>query len=80
MLDEPTSSVDSTNEVKIYQNLFKEFKDKCLISSIHRLHLLRFFDHIYVFKKGEIVEDGSFSILSKKDGHLSKMLKDYEKE
>jgi ABC-type multidrug transport system fused ATPase/permease subunit len=45
LLDEPTSSVDSMNELKIHENVFKEFKDKTIISSIHRLHLLEKFDY-----------------------------------
>lgn len=63
ILDEPTSSVDSVNELLIYKNLFKKFEDKCIISSIHRLHLLSMFDKIYLFDKGEIIESGSFNEL-----------------
>ena len=55
LLDEPTSSVDSMNELKIYESIFREFKDKTIISSIHRLHLLDSFDYIYLFSKGKIV-------------------------
>jgi ABC-type multidrug transport system fused ATPase/permease subunit len=80
LLDEPTSSVDSTNELKIYKNLFVKFKDKCLISSVHGLHLLKFFDHIYVFEKGEIVENGTYGSLLKKGRRLTEMLKDYDKD
>ena len=31
LMDEPTSSVDTLNEVKIYENIFREFKDKTII-------------------------------------------------
>jgi ATP-binding cassette, subfamily B, bacterial len=60
LLDEPTSSVDSINEKKIHENIFKEFKDKTIISSIHRLHLLDKFDYIYMFDKGKIIGHGTF--------------------
>jgi len=60
LLDEPTSSVDSINEKKIHENIFKEFADKTIISSIHRLHLLNKFDYIYMFDKGKIVGQGTF--------------------
>ena len=60
LLDEPTSSVDSINEKKIHENIFKEFEDKTIISSIHRLHLLNKFDYIYMFDKGKIVGQGTF--------------------
>ena len=60
LMDEPTSSVDSLNEIKIHEQVFKEFKDKTIISSIHRLHLLDKFDYIYLFSKGKIVGEGTF--------------------
>lgn len=63
LLDEPTSSVDSDNESKIYQNIFKHYKDKTIISSIHRLHLLRNFDYIYYFENGKIISEGNFNTL-----------------
>ena len=59
LLDEPTSSVDSLNELKIHEPVFEEFKDKTIISSIHRLHLLDKFDMIYLFSKGRIVGQGT---------------------
>lgn len=62
-MDEPTSSVDTTNEIKIYDNIFREFNDKTIISSIHRLHLLRKFDYIYVFDKGRIIAEGTLNDL-----------------
>jgi ABC-type multidrug transport system fused ATPase/permease subunit len=64
-LDEPTSSVDSLNEIKIHENIFKEFKDKTIVSSIHRLHLLNKFDYIYYFEKGKIIAQGTLTDLKK---------------
>lgn len=61
LLDEPTSSVDSMNEMKIHDNVFKKFRGKTIISSIHRLHLLDKFDYIYMFEKGKIVAKGTLS-------------------
>lgn len=63
LLDEPTSSVDPENELKIYKNIFSHFSDKSVISSIHRLHLLPYFDTIYVFHQGTLVGKGSFDEL-----------------
>ena len=65
LMDEPTSSVDPKTELLIYQHLFEEFKDKVIISSLHRLHLLPFFDHIYVLDNGRIVAEGDFDTLRK---------------
>jgi len=63
LLDEPTSSVDVENEVKIYQNIFAAFPDKTIISAIHSLHLLRNFDYIYLFKDSRLVAEGDFTTL-----------------
>lgn len=78
LLDEPTSSVDTYNERLIYTSVLSKFKDKCLVSSIHKLHLLDLFDQIYVLESGRVVESGSFYSLLKRDGHLTKMWKHYQ--
>ncbi len=65
LLDEPTSSVDSLNEKKIHENIFKKFRNKTIMSSIHRLHLLENFDYIYMFEKGEIVAEGTLNNIKK---------------
>ena len=67
LLDEPTSSVDSRNELQIYKNIFNEYKHKTMLSTVHRLHLLPLFDNIYYFKDGKIIARGS----------MHKLLKDY---
>lgn len=63
LLDEPTSSIDPRTERKIYENLFAAFKGKTVISSLHRLHLLHYFDYVYILKDGHIVERGTFDEL-----------------
>ena len=61
LLDEPTSSVDSLNEMEIHKNIFAEFKEKTIIASIHRLHLLNEFDYVYMFEDGKIVAKGTLN-------------------
>ncbi len=63
LMDEPTSSVDTVNEIKIYDQILEEFKDKTVISAIHKLHLLKKFDYIYIFDKGKIIAEGNFEEL-----------------
>jgi ABC-type multidrug transport system fused ATPase/permease subunit len=65
LLDEPTSSVDFANELKIYENILQAFPEKTIISSVHRLHLLSMFDAVYLFKGGKIIARGSFEDLKK---------------
>lgn len=63
LLDEPTSSVDPKTEAVIYEKLFDVFKEKALVSSMHRLHLLDQFDYVYILDSGRIVDEGSFAEL-----------------
>jgi len=79
LLDEPTSSVDSLNEIKIHEKIFDKFKEKTIISSIHRLHLLDKFDYIYLFSKGKIIAQGTFEKI-KENPAFSNMWKKYNKE
>lgn len=63
LFDEPTSSVDTRNELRIFSNIFKEFQGKTILASVHRLHLLSSFDTIYFFDKGKIIASGSLQEL-----------------
>ena len=59
LLDESTSSVDTLTERKIYHNIFKKFRNKTIIVSVHRLHLLPEFDRIMYFSKGKLIGVGT---------------------
>ncbi|MBX4186680.1 MAG: ABC transporter ATP-binding protein/permease [Candidatus Doudnabacteria bacterium] len=63
-MDEPTSSVDTQNELYIYENIFKQFPNTTIISAVHRLHLLRKFDRIYYFRDGEVIASGTLDDLN----------------
>lgn len=79
LLDESTSSVDSINEKKIYQNIFREFEDKTIIAAIHKLHLLPMFDMIYMFDQGEIIEAGSFQeLVDLPNGRFAQLWEEYQ--
>ncbi|OGJ08229.1 hypothetical protein A3I95_02965 [Candidatus Nomurabacteria bacterium RIFCSPLOWO2_02_FULL_44_12] len=79
LLDEPTSSVDFHNELKIYENIFSSLPDKTIISSIHRLHLLSLFDDIFFFKDGKIVARGNLEQLKEKSKDFKKLWAKYIK-
>lgn len=71
LLDEPTSSVDPTNEKVIYQNLLSQFSDRCVLSALHKAHLLPLFDQVIVFDEGRVVQVGpaaQYQIPEEKDG------------
>jgi ABC-type multidrug transport system fused ATPase/permease subunit len=80
LLDEPTSSVDSVNELKIHKNIFGAFSDRAIVASIHRLHLLPLFDEVYVLQNGKVVEQGTPRALMNGTGLLASMWKLYEEQ
>ncbi len=63
LLDESTSSVDPENEIQIYQNIFKKFKNATIIASIHKMNLLKYFDTIIIFENGKVLDFGNFEYL-----------------
>ncbi len=64
LLDEPTASLDPKTEAAVYGNLFAEFERDCVVSSIHRLHLLDRFDEVIVMHQGRVVAQGPASMLA----------------
>ena len=79
LLDEPTSSLDTATEMKVYQNIFKGFQGKTIISSVHRLHLLPLFDRIYMFDGGRIIGMGTLDELLTSCPPFQKLWKEYHK-
>ena len=73
LLDEPTSSVDANTERAIYRELLREFADKALVSTLHRLHLLPLFDYIYIMQDGKIADEGSFRDLRQRSAIFGEM-------
>ena len=73
LLDEPTSSVDLVNERLIYQALLRHFKEQCVVSAVHRFHLLPLFDEILVFSGGRIVEQGDYQQLLNRRGKFFRL-------
>ena len=79
LLDEPTSSVDFTNELAIYKNIFSAFEQKTIISSVHRLHLLSLFDSVYFFRDGKIITSGTFDELKESSPEFKDLWENYIK-
>jgi ATP-binding cassette, subfamily B, bacterial len=80
LLDEPTSSVDPKTEIQIYEKLFEACKDKAVVSSLHRLYLLSYFDYVYILQNGHIVDEGTFAELKKRSAIFNDLWKHQEME
>ncbi len=80
LLDEPTSNIDSSTEMMIFERLFRLLEERCIVASLHRLHLLRLFDYVYVMKHGRIVEEGTFADLCGKGGEFARLWALYNAE
>jgi ABC-type multidrug transport system fused ATPase/permease subunit len=59
LLDEPTSSVDTATEARIYDQLLAAMGDACVVSSLHRLHLLDRFDRVILLESGAVTAVGT---------------------
>lgn len=58
-LDEATSSLDSNNERRVYQNFQRFFKTKTVVVAAHRLSTVKNANQIVVLSHGKIVETGT---------------------
>lgn len=74
-LDEATSHLDAESEGKIQETLHDFFKEVTAVVIAHRLSTLKEMDRIVVLSKGEVVEEGSFEDLIKKEGTFYRLWK-----
>ena len=73
--DEATSSLDANNEAVIMKNLEGFFKNRTVVVVAHRLSTVKNADQIIVLDKGEIVEIGTHSELTTKQGYYYTLIK-----
>ncbi len=48
-------------EARVYDNIFAALPNSCIVSSIHRLHLMDRFDEVIVMHEGRVVAQGPAS-------------------
>jgi ATP-binding cassette subfamily B protein len=75
IFDEATSSLDSESEGLIQKSIFSIAGKKTTIIIAHRLSTIRHADLIVVLDKGEILEQGTYQSLLRKNGLFAKMVK-----
>lgn len=66
ILDEPTSNIDPVAEYEILRNIVAEKGNKIIILITHRLHNLKFADHVYLLNGGKVSSEGSVESLLQK--------------
>ena len=75
ILDEATSALDSESEKLIQISIDNISKQATILIIAHRLSTIIKAKQVYILRNGEVIEEGSFEDLSKKqDGILTKML------
>ncbi|KHF41397.1 thiol reductant ABC exporter subunit CydC [Halalkalibacter okhensis] len=70
LLDEPTSSLDSSTEQCLYDLFFNQAKEDTVILVSHRFVGLEKMDQIIVIDQGRLVEVGSYSKLMRSKGYF----------
>ena len=70
VLDEATSALDNQTEAAFFEALRTGLKDVAVVSIAHRLSTTRSFDRIFVMENGRMVDEGTFSDLSKRSPHF----------
>lgn len=66
--DEATSSLDAENERVIMDNLKQFYRNRTVVIIAHRLSTVKDADNIIVLDKGRVIEQGSHTILTEKQG------------
>ncbi len=73
LIDEATSSLDSSTERLIQTSLKDLMENRTVLVIAHRLSTISQLDRIIVFHEGKIIEDGSHDSLLKQGGHYARM-------
>lgn len=71
--DEPTASLDTESEKKLFDKIITESHDKTILFTTHRLGLVHIADSIIVIKNGKVIEQGTHRDLIKNGGEYAKI-------
>jgi len=74
ILDEATSALDYESEKSVQEAIDYLAKGRTTITIAHRLSTIRSADRILVLKKGELIDQGSWSDLSEHEGAFKELL------
>jgi ATP-binding cassette subfamily B protein len=74
LLDEPTAHLDPQTEAELYRSLFEHFADACVVSSVHRLHLLDRFDEVLLMHEGRLIAQGAPHVLAVRCAEFQRLI------
>ena len=77
IMDEATASLDNISQSMIQDFISTSFKEKTVISIIHRLDLAKFYDLIVVMDNGGIIENGTYDKLMQQKGAFYQLYHNY---
>ena len=63
IMDEPTSALDNMTSRNVIKNVSQFFEDRSIIVATHKLPIAEYFDYVFLFKNGAIVEQGTHTEL-----------------
>ena len=75
ILDEATSAVDNATELAIQQSLASVSQGRTTLLIAHRLATVKQADHIFVLKRGQIIEQGTHEALLQRGGFYANLWK-----
>jgi ABC-type phosphate transport system ATPase subunit len=74
IMDEATSALDNKSQARIQNQLDTRWRDKTIISVVHRLDTTKTYDRVAVMKAGEIIEMGTYDELIAKKGAFHELV------
>jgi|AntDeeMinimDraft_5_1070356.scaffolds.fasta_scaffold09538_2 ATP-binding cassette subfamily C protein len=78
VMDEATSSLDTSTEKSVMQALNRAKKGRTFIMIAHRLSTVKNCDQIYLLKEGKLLSSGTYHHLAEKSKEFQQMIADIE--
>ena len=67
IMDEPTSALDNMTSRNVIKNISNHFDGKSVIVATHKLPIAEYFDYVFLFRNGQIIEEGTHEELMAKE-------------
>lgn len=80
LFDEPTAHLDIETELELKKRMLPLMNDRLVFFATHRLHWMKDMDWILVMDHGNLVEQGTYDELLKRNGQFSKMISEMRGE